>query len=204
MSRSDALLARCDDDLAAASACPLLGSMADGGVEPAVFARYLELEAGFVRTAAELVERAFEEESDAAVRERLQMIHDDLTGPQHRYFAEGGVARDAESVLSTFTRSLAAAHHVPAIVVCFAAAETLYLRWASAASVRGLPREPALQRWIDMHATPEFAAQAVFWQSLIDRIPETVVSDRMLDDWFRGMLAAENAFHDSAYQEEPA
>lgn len=204
MSRSDALLARCDDDLAVAAARPLLRAMADGDVESAVFARYLELEAGFVGTAADLVERVREAEADAGVRKRLRMIHDDLTGPQQGYFAAKGVGRDAGSVLSDYALSLAATAGVPAIAVCFAAAETLYLTWASAASAHALPRAVPLQQWIDMHATPAFSAQAAFWRSLVDRIPETFVSDRMLDDWFRGMLAAENAFHDSAYQEEPA
>lgn len=204
MSRSDALLARCDDDLAAAAARPLLRAMADGSVEPVVFARYLELEGGFVGAAADLVERAREAEAEAALQERLRMIHDDLTGPQQGYFAAEGVGRDTGSVLSDYALSLADAHGVPAIAVCFAAAETLYLRWATTASVLDLPREPRLQRWIDMHATAEFAAQAAFWQELVDRIPASEVSDRMLDDWFRGMLVAENAFHDSAYQEEPA
>ncbi|WP_159500608.1 transcriptional regulator [Microbacterium sp. 18062] len=206
MTRSSSLLERCAAALALAADHPLLRAMSDGTVPPAVFARYLVLEEGFVDTAARLVEVVAVAETDAAAARRLAETRADLEGAQRAHLAAAragtasvlGAPPAAHDVLSRHTLALADAHGAPAVTVCLAAAETLYARWCAAAAARDAIRPAALQGWIDLHATARFAEQAAFWRSLVDRIPEDEVGDAELDAWFAGMLAAENAFHAAA------
>ncbi|MDN3310182.1 hypothetical protein QWJ90_04505 [Microbacterium oryzae] len=205
-------MVRCRDDLASATRHPLLRAMTRGRVTTGEFQRYAELESTFVTTALGLAERARDEERDPAVRRRLDDIVADLAGPQHDYFrrlAEDGVAAPiagprTTDPLTAYVTALAVSHGAPAIAVCFAAAETLYAIWCAAAARRPRPRPQAVQAWIDMHATVEFAAQAQFWRSLVDRLPIGEVDDATLDAWFLGALEAENRFHDAAYEKDAA
>lgn len=205
MTRSAGLLARCAEDLAAAAGRPLLCAMAEGTVTDAVFSRYLAIEGRFVGTAVRLVEMVLADEADPGARVELTRIHADLVGPQTRYFTDladrTAPGPDGCDPLSEYALGLADRHGASAVAVCLSAAETLYASWCSEASARDIVRAEAVQQWIDLHATTAFGAQAAFWRSLVDRIPIAEADDATLDDWFAGMLAAENAFHDLPLEE---
>lgn len=207
MTRSEEMLVRCGSELSAAVHHPLLRDMTAGRISTGAFLRYAALEAGFVETARRLAERARDVEEDAGVHAVLEGIVTDLAGPQGDYFRmlldEDPAARRQTDPLTAYVETLAESHGAAAIAVCFAAAETLYATWCAAAARRMRARPQAVQVWIDMHATSTFAAQAAFWRSLIDRLPADI-DDATLDAWFIGALAAEDRFHDAAYQESAA
>lgn len=208
MSRSERLLERHAEAIAAAMSRPLLVAMTDGTVPPSVFARYLALEEGFVVTAGHLVALLLESGPDAESRPHLERALQDLRGEQREYFdaatGRGGPrepSRDApRDALSGYALALVARHGGAAVPVCFAAAETLYAAWCTRAVMMPVARPDAVQRWIDLHATASFAEGAAMWRSMVDRLPPRLIDDALLDAWFSGMLAAENVFHDAAYE----
>ncbi|GAB3597866.1 hypothetical protein [Microbacterium tumbae] len=212
MSRAELLLEEHADDLSVAISRPLLVAMTDGTVPAPVFARYLALEEGFVATAAGLVARLLSSEYDSSTRAHLERILHELRDQQSEYFlAETGrgETRSAASAapddpLSRYALGLVARYGDDAVPVCLAAAETLYSGWCTRAAAVPTARPPAVQTWIELHSTASFAEGAAFWLSMVDRLPPDDPDDVLLSAWFSGMLAAENAFHDAAYEGEPA
>lgn len=210
-SRSAALVARCDDDLRRSASVRLITELTDGTVEAETFGRYLVAEHDFVRTAARLAGYCLWQQPDWPLAARHAATVADLVGPQEDYFAglraewpvddaaAAAVLADASVLRTTVTVALAEGGY-PAVVASLAAAETLYLRWCTAAASASVARPAAVQRWIDLHVDPAFAAQVAFLHELLDDLPAPV-TDAELDRWFRAMLVAEDAFHASPYAE---
>ena len=210
-SRAEALVARCSEALDASARVPLLTQMSDGSVSGEAFARYLVVERDFVRTAARVAGWCLWQQPDWALAERHGAAVADLVGPQSAYFAELAerwpaegdldVVRDRAAALRDRVELSRATGGYPAVVTCLLAAETLYLRWCTAASAgpaAGTARPADVQAWIDLHVTPGFRAQVAFLAEVVDTLPAPV-TDAELDGWFRGMLAAEDAFHASPF-----
>lgn len=209
--RAAALVARCDDDLRRSASVRLIGELTDGTVDAETFGRYLAVEHDFVRTAARLAGYCLWQQPEWSLAVRHAAAIADLVGPQEAYFAglraewpiddasTAAVLADASVLRTTVVAALAEGGY-PAVVASLAAAETLYLRWCTAASALPAERPAAVQRWIDLHVTPEFATQVGFLHELLDDLPAPV-TDAELDGWFRAMLIAEDAFHASPYVE---
>ena len=206
--RAAGLLARCDEQLKASCDAPLLGAMAAGTVDPANFGHYLVIEHDFVQTTARVVGWCVWAEPVWARAAAHADAGADLVGAQDTQLA--GLCeqwpveaahlpelRRRAAPLSATLQSCLERGGYPAVITCLAAAETLYLRWCTAA--RDLPRSrpAAVQGWIDAHTSPAFSARVCFLHSLVDAIPEEI-PDEQLDEWFTAMLTAENAFHAAA------
>lgn len=82
------------------------------------------------------------------------------------------------------------------------AAETLYSGWCRRAASLQVERFTDLRVWIEMHAAPSFVAGVEELARAVDGIPDAI-DDATVVGWFRDTLAAEDAFHDSAYPAHP-
>jgi thiaminase/transcriptional activator TenA len=207
-SRAEALVVRCADALDASATVPLLAQLTDGTVAGEVFARYLVVERDFVRTAARVAGWCLWQQPEWAVAEQHAAAVADLVGPQSAYFAalaarwpvdgDLDVVLDRAAALRQQVERALATGGYPAVVTSLLAAETLYLRWCTAAAETPADRPDDLQEWIDLHVTAGFRAQVAFLAEVVDTLPAPVTDDE-LDGWFRGMLTAEDAFHASPF-----
>jgi thiaminase/transcriptional activator TenA len=196
------LAERCAERLEASAAHPLLRAMADGDVTPDMFARYLVREGAFVRTAARLTGYLVWRAPDWPTATQHAHALAGLVGEQSNYFADA----TGDASIATLTDRPGPLDHqlataieqggYPAVVTCFAAAETLYAGWCAAAVSRpGTRRASDVDRWIRLHTEPAFMASVALLQHRVDAIPVDDADDEQLDRWFVGMLDAEDAFH---------
>lgn len=204
MSRSAALVDRQQGPLTVSANVGFIARSTEGTLPDNQFRAYLVIEEAFVLTAVRVLGLvvAESESLDDALDHVTSMSN--LVGEQREYFAElrekfpydGDVESlvDRSSALSNYALKLARTHGRPAALVGMFAAETLYLSWCRAAMKVEATREPALQDWIEMHTRPAFVAQVNALAEEIDAMPGSI-SDETLDEWFVGMLAAENTFH---------
>lgn len=206
MSRSAELIARQQRNLVAAQRVPFIVESIDGTLRDDHFRRYLVIEEAFVLTAVRILGLvvAESESLDDATDHVVSLSN--LVGEQREYFAglreqfpyDGDTDEliERSSVLSDYALGLARRDGRAAALVAMFAAETLYLSWCRAALHTSADREPALQEWIEMHTRPAFVAQVDALAREVDAM--NAVDDARLDEWFAGMLAAENAFHNAA------
>ncbi|OAK53724.1 TenA family protein [Rhodococcoides kyotonense] len=204
MSRAAALVERHQVALAESRAVTFIAESIAGTLSDNGFRRYLVIEEAFVLTAVRILGLVVaESESLDDARDHVVSMSN-LVGEQRDYFADlrekfpydGDVdALVAESsVLSRYALGLAREHGRAAALVGMFAAETLYLSWCREALASDVEREPALQDWIVMHTEPAFVAQVEALAREVDALPARI-DDATLDDWFSGMLQAENQFH---------
>ncbi|OZD85850.1 transcriptional regulator [Rhodococcus sp. 05-339-2] len=206
MSRSAELIARQQRNLDAAQRVPFIVESIDGTLRDDHFRRYLVIEEAFVLTAVRILGLvvAESESLDDATDHVVSLSN--LVGEQREYFAglreqfpyDGDTDEliESSSVLSDYALGLARRDGRAAALVAMFAAETLYLSWCRAALDTSADREPALQEWIEMHTRPAFVAQVDALAREVDVM--NAVDDARLDEWFAGMLAAENEFHNAA------
>lgn len=206
MSRSAELIARQQRNLVAAQRVPFIVESIDGTLRDDHFRRYLVIEEAFVLTAVRILGLVVaESESLDDATDHVASLSN-LVGEQREYFAglreqfpyDGDTDEliESSSVLSDYALGLARRDGRAAALVAMFAAETLYLSWCRAALDTSADREPALQEWIEMHTRPAFVAQVDALAREVDVM--NAVDDARLDEWFAGMLAAENEFHNSA------
>ncbi|AJW41152.1 transcription activator [Rhodococcus sp. B7740] len=206
MSRSAELIARQQRNLVAAQRVPFIVESIGGTLRDDHFRRYLVIEEAFVLTAVRILGLVVaESESLDDATDHVASLSN-LVGEQREYFAglreqfpyDGDTDEliESSSVLSDYALGLARRDGRAAALVAMFAAETLYLSWCRAALDTSADREPALQEWIEMHTRPAFVAQVDALAREVDAM--NAVDDARLDEWFAGMLAAENAFHNSA------
>lgn len=86
-------------------------------------------------------------------------------------------------------------------VAIMLAAEWMYATWCARAAKAPIS-DPILRRWVDLHAEPEFLAQADWLRAQIDAAPAT--EEAHLSAAFRRALELEIAFHDAPFAAEPA
>jgi thiaminase/transcriptional activator TenA len=204
MSRSVDLVERQKDNLARSKSVEFVVRSIDGTLSDVAFRRYLVIEEAFVLTAVRILGLVVSESEslDDALDHVVSLSN--LVGEQRRYFADlrsefpydGDI--DAlvtrSSALTTYALGLAREHGRAAALVGMFAAETLYLSWCREAMAVDVIREPALAHWIAMHTEPAFVGQVEALAAEVDAMPHTTTND-MLDDWFSGMLSAEDSFH---------
>lgn len=206
MSRSAELIARQQRNLDAAQRVPFIVESIDGTLRDDHFRRYLVIEEAFVLTAVRILGLVVaESESLDDATDHVASLSN-LVGEQREYFAglreqfpyDGDTDEliESSSVLSDYALGLARRDGRAAALVAMFAAETLYLSWCRAALDTSADREPALQEWIEMHTRPAFVAQVDALAREVDVM--NAVDDARLDEWFAGMLAAENEFHNAA------
>lgn len=226
--RSAVMLGDCAGAFARSRSCRFIREATDGTLDDARLLRYLEIEANFVAVAADAVRGCMTCPDLASRRDGLGVVLDDLMHSQlpllsalHRkaggngfegaFAAEplgsgdafGAIQRGDESPLAWHMRIQVLPAGARAIVPSMAAAENLYWQWCSAASLcppRRGRRNPALQEWIDMHASSEFARSVAFWTGCVDALPRDISVDE-LDRRCIAMLDAEAEFHDSVYED---
>jgi thiaminase (transcriptional activator TenA) len=188
----------------------------DGTLDHHVFRRYLEVEYGFVDTAARCVGRAVHIAPTAHQRRHLASALHDLVHDQVDYFR--AVAATVDAQLSTEPpddSSGAAELHRHALQVAEAgeylpllasslAAEWLYLTWCRRATELQADRSLELDNWILLHVEDAFAGH-VEWlrQQLDEGLADSPADSHAFQaclNAFRGTLTAEITFHDTAYE----
>ena len=84
-------------------------------------------------------------------------------------------------------------------IVIMMAAEWAYATWCSRAA-RAAISNPELKRWVDLHAEPEFHAQAEWLRLQIDAADPNAERYRDLSTLFGRALDLEIAFHDAPFE----
>ena len=81
------------------------------------------------------------------------------------------------------------------------AAEWMYATWCSRAAKRSIS-DPELRSWVDLHAAPEFSAQAAWLRREIDAFGETASQRDVvtISTIFRRALELEIDFHSAPYE----
>lgn len=177
-----------------------------------VFRRYLVYERAFVETAIVIFGHAIVKASRLDQRVWLIGVLHALAGEQIRYFERcfealqippnaGSQAMPAP-VQAFCAGMLAIARdggYADAIAAMLAA-EWMYATWCARVAERP-SRNAELRRWVDLHAAPEFAAQADWLRHEIDAVGETASPREVasLSAIFRRALELEIDFHTAPY-----
>ena len=182
-------------------------------LEADVFHRYLVYERIFVETAILIFGNAMVRAPHLDQKVWLIGVLHALAGEQIRYFDRSfqalQIPRDAiratlpESVnafcseMLGFARDGGYAEGIAAML----AAEWMYATWCSRAAKRAIG-DPELRRWVDLHAAPEFAAQAAWLRGEIDDFGESASQQDMasISAIFRRALELEIDFHSAPYR----
>jgi thiaminase/transcriptional activator TenA len=181
-----------------------------------VFRRYLVYERIFVETAMLIFGYAMVRASRLDQRIWLIGVLHALAGEQIQYFDR---SFQALQILPNATRAA-----LPASVNAFCsgmlgfardggyaeaiaamlAAEWMYATWCTRAAKRPIG-DRELRRWVDLHAAPEFSAQAAWLRREIDTFGESASQQDVgtLSAIFRRALELEIDFHSAPYREGP-
>ena len=175
----------------------------------AAFKAYLVYECDFVETAMLIFGHMLVKAPGLAERRWLAGVLQALATEQIGYFettfaALGVTAEDRArplppSVFAFRDGMLAIARDGDYLegVAIMLAAEWMYATWCSRAASKTISN-PILKRWVDLHAEPEFLAQADWLRRQIDAAPP---ADRArLGARFREALALEIAFHSAPFE----
>ena len=179
-----------------------------------VFKRYLAFENQFVETAIVIFGYLLVKAPNLETRQRLVKILEALSGDQIAYFRNAFVALGMEEAewkgiyapppVAAFRDGmlLAAAHgtYIEGIAVMFAA-ESMYFTWCDRAAQKTVTN-PELRHWVDLHAAPDFRAQAEWLRVQIDEAGHSMTAEartsvRLI---FQHALELEIGFHDAAYE----
>ena len=177
----------------------------------AVFARYLVYEGAFVETAMAIFAYGLARAPDLERRIWFAGVIDALAREQIPYFeacfAELGINTadyrplpDAVTVFRDEMLEIAASGTFSDVVIEMLAAEWMYATWCGRAAQARIS-DPALKRWVDLHAEPAFVTQAERLKdeaNLIGAMADALEKGR-LSAVFRRALELEVAFHSAAY-----
>ena len=181
----------------------LFREIAADEVGDAAFQRYLQIEFGFIDTAAAVMGYAIARAPDLAVRQHLSAGLHALTTDQVAFFkgALGPEARAIRPKLATGLHDhfMTVARDRPyvEIVTCMLAAEWLYATWCGAAD-RTPSARPAIADWVALHAAEPFIRQVEWMRTQLEAHDGTADRTR-LTEIFTAVLEAEIRFHDAAY-----
>lgn len=179
----------------------------------AVFRRYLAFEHRFVETAIVIFGYALVKAPGIAEqRPILRILHalgHDQLDYFSRTFATLGMAesewRDvrlppAAAGLRDGMIGFAAHGGYEDVLVGMLAAEWMYWSWCTEAAASP-SRQPQLRDWVDLHAAPDFAAQAQWLMAEVDRLCPQLPPYRhqRCFEIFGRALELEIAFHDAPY-----
>jgi thiaminase/transcriptional activator TenA len=175
----------------------------------AAFKAYLIYECDFVETAMLIFGHMLVKAPGLAERRWLagvlQALAVDQIGYFERTFAALGVTREDRdraspaSVAAFRDGMLAIARDGGYLdgVAIMLAAEWMYATWCARAAKRVISN-PVLKRWVDLHAEPEFLAQAYWLRRQIDAVDPS--EEAALGQRFRRALELEIAFHSAPFE----
>ena len=181
-----------------------------------VFARYVAFEHGFVETAILIFGHAMLKAPDFAARRWLCGVLHALAGEQLGYFdrvfaslgagpSRPDAAPPSVAAFGGFMLGVAETGSYPDILVTMLAAEWMYATWCGRAARRPIS-DPDIAEWVQMHAAPEFRAQADWLRAGVDALGADIEAAtlRRLSDLFGTALRLEVDFHAAPYEAAPA
>lgn len=206
--RTARLLAAAAEEVEASAGARLIRQIIAGDLDEAAYARYLQVEEDFVRTAARVLGMAVWDAPDWSALTRHAAALHALVTEQTDYFAQarrewpvrtglGPQARAQAEGLSEVVLDQARAHGYPAVVTGMLAAEHLYLTWCTRALENPVQRPKAVQEWIELHTRLPFTDQVEVLRAEVDGLPGSI-PDEQLKSWFVAVLREEIRFHDAA------
>ncbi|MBU2867979.1 TenA family protein [Pacificibacter marinus] len=172
-------------------------------LEQSVFHRYLAYEGQFVETAISIFAYAVAYAPDITAQRWLIGVLDALANTQVTYFEEVFARLDIppmpqdQSGFGKGMLDIARRGPIVDILTAMFAAEWMYWTWCSTAAA-GKISDPDLRAWVDLHAEPEFAAQALWLKQAIDTYGDECDVDRLCAIFDR-VTRLEIAFHSAAY-----
>ena len=145
-----------------------------------VFARYLAYEHGFVETAILIFGHAMLKAPDLTARRWLCGVLHALSGEQLGYFdrvltalgagpSGPGAAPPAVAAFGWFMLGVAESGSYLDTLAVMLAAEWMYATWCARAALRPIS-DPDVAEWVQMHAAPEFRAQADWLRAGVDAL----------------------------------
>ncbi len=204
------LLAAARDEWEAMQAHRFVTDIEADRLPAAVFRRYLCFERDFVETALLIFGHALVKAPGLAERRWLAGVLHALADEQLAYFdavlgpAEAELAPVGSPPAVTAFRegmlAIAIEGTYAEIIAAMLAAEWMYATWCVRAAA-GRLSDPALRRWVGLHAEPAFLAQVAWLKAQIDALAagmDTEARDRARA-CFRLALTLEIGFHASAY-----
>lgn len=176
-----------------------------------VFERYLVFEGAFVDTAISIFAFATAKAETMAQKRWLVAVLDALANQQIVYFEKTFAARGIDprdfnlsvaEVVNFRDGMLSIARdggYLDTVAAMFAA-EWMYWTWSKQAAQLKIS-DPLLKEWVDLHAHPDFAAQALWLKAELDRAGDCMsASERSrLSGVFGRAQSLEIAFHDAPY-----
>jgi len=177
---------------------------------PEVFHRYLVFEGAFVATAIRIFSYGVAKAPDILAQRWLVTVLDALANQQIAYFERSFVELGIvpESIVAgpdvrAFDQGMLAIAQqgdYADIITAMYAAEWMYWHWCSLAA-HSPSADSKLAEWIDLHAAPEFEAQARWLKAELDRCATSMSADQKAraSQIFGRVLHLEIAFHKSAY-----
>ncbi|WP_249219077.1 TenA family protein [Loktanella sp. SALINAS62] len=175
-----------------------------------VFHRYLAYEGRFVETAISIFAFATIGAPDIGAQRRLIGVQDALANTQVPYFedifAKRGIALDtpvpdAVIAFDAGMLDIARTGQFTDVLTAMFAAEWMYWTWSQATKTE-LITDPDLRAWVELHAAPDFADQAMWLKDAIDTYGDDSDAER-LSQVFGDIMQLEIAFHSAAYDNPP-
>ncbi|MEM5477358.1 TenA family protein [Pacificibacter sp. AS14] len=172
-------------------------------LERDVFHRYLAYEGQFVETAISIFAHAVACAPDITAQRWLIGVLDALANTQVSYFEEVFTrlnippAPEDTTGFGSGMLDIARTGALVDILTAMFAAEWMYWTWCRTAAA-GVISDPDLRAWVDLHAQPEFAAQALWLKQAIDTYGDESDAER-LSAIFDRVTRLEIAFHSAAY-----
>lgn len=176
-----------------------------------VFERYLVFEGAFVDTAISIFAFATAKAETMAQKRWLVAVLDALANQQIVYFEKTFAARGIDprdfnlsvAEVANFRDGMLSiardGGYLDTVAAMFAA-EWMYWTWSKQAAQLEIS-DPLLKEWVDLHAHPDFAAQALWLKAELDRAGDDMsASERSrLSGVFGRAQSLEIAFHDAPY-----
>ncbi len=187
---------------------PFVLAIANGSLPDAAYHRYLVYEGAFVETAISIFAYATAKAPDLEAKHKLVEVQRALVRDQIPYFEKSYqslcVAQDIAlpDAVRAFDRGMlkiAEQGDFIEIVTAMFAAEWMYWTWCKAAAAQPIPT-PHVREWIDLHAAPEFEAQARWLKGSIDRYAVPADLSRLCAV-FKRVTELEIAFHHAPLRE---
>ncbi|MGJ8545424.1 MAG: TenA family protein [Sulfitobacter sp.] len=168
-----------------------------------VFHRYLAYEGQFVETAISIFAHAVACAPDITAQRWLIGVLDALANTQVAYFEEVFTRLDIAPAPEDKTDfgpgmlEIAQTGRFTDILTAMFAAEWMYWTWCCKAAA-GEISDPDLRAWVDLHAEPEFAEQALWLKQAIDTYGDAQDAERLCGIFDR-VTRLEIAFHSAPY-----
>lgn len=215
---SDEILDRNRDVWEAMQAHRFVREIEEDRLDPVIFRRYLANENAFVETAILIFGYLLVKAPGLGEQRWLIGVLRALSDEQIAYFREAfdtlGMGetewRDVElppTAAAFRDGMLAIAAHGPYIdgIAAMFAAEWMYWTWCERAARRAIG-DPVLQRWVALHAAPDFAAQAQWLRRQLDAAGADLGPQGRgrISHIFRRALQLEIGFHSAPYGDGPS